>query len=246
MPEIDLPGCTPEPLMGYLKALGVFRLVAEQADPDATLCWRNGVAVLGSRFDRDGLAAFFRDEYRPTPIVGPWNGGSGFYDGGTQPLVAIETSTSARLADYRNTIAAVRPAGARRQAERRGQGGTPRPLPGDRAGRRGAVAGRLLRPRRGRPRLLPPARDRGQRRATGLHEQLLPAARRRGPVRTPRPHAATRKRIWTRHCSGTRHGGWSLSGRPRSGSSTPAGLAGRTGCRGTSRPGRGSTRGTSS
>ena len=109
MPEIDLPGCTPEPLMGYLKALGVFRLVAEQADPDATLCWRNGVAVLGSRFDRDGLAAFFRDEYRPTPIVGPWNGGSGFYDGGTQPLVAIETSTSARLADYRNTIAAVRP-----------------------------------------------------------------------------------------------------------------------------------------
>ena len=29
-----LSGCTPEPLMGYLKALGVFRLVSEQADPN--------------------------------------------------------------------------------------------------------------------------------------------------------------------------------------------------------------------
>ena len=25
---LPLPGCTPEPLMGYLKALGLFRLVA--------------------------------------------------------------------------------------------------------------------------------------------------------------------------------------------------------------------------
>ncbi len=28
MPDLPLPGCTPEPLMNYLKALGVFRLVA--------------------------------------------------------------------------------------------------------------------------------------------------------------------------------------------------------------------------
>src|SRR5262249_6754980 len=80
VPELPLPGCTPEPLMCYLTALGVFRLVAEQADPAATLCWKGGVAHLVSRRDRDGLIAFFLDEYKPTPILAPWNGGSGFFD----------------------------------------------------------------------------------------------------------------------------------------------------------------------
>ena len=55
MPEIALKGCTPEPLMSYLKTLGVFRLVAEQADPDARLYWSDGVAHLTSRFDRDRI-----------------------------------------------------------------------------------------------------------------------------------------------------------------------------------------------
>ena len=41
--------------MSYLKALGVFRLVAEQADPEARLSWAGGVAHLDSRFDRDEL-----------------------------------------------------------------------------------------------------------------------------------------------------------------------------------------------
>jgi len=84
MHDVSLPGCTPEPLMGYLKALGVFRLVSEQADPSATLCWKGGVACLTSKLDRDGLVTFFRDEYRPTPIVGPWGARSGFYPGSSE------------------------------------------------------------------------------------------------------------------------------------------------------------------
>jgi len=32
---IALTGCTAEPLMGYLKALGIMRLIAEQKDPGA-------------------------------------------------------------------------------------------------------------------------------------------------------------------------------------------------------------------
>ena len=67
MNEIALPGCTPEPLMSYLKALGVFRLVAEQADPSAKLSWAEGRAVLHTELDRDGLVRFFLEEYRPTP-----------------------------------------------------------------------------------------------------------------------------------------------------------------------------------
>lgn len=108
MNEIALPGCTPEPLMSYLKALGVFRLVAEQKDPTARLSWQNGTAVLHTALDRDGLARFFLDEYKPTPILAPWNGGSGFYGGGAEPLNAIAESDTARLTPYRETIACVR------------------------------------------------------------------------------------------------------------------------------------------
>ena len=108
MPEIALAGCTPEPLMSYLKALGVFRLVAEQADPDARLSWAGGVARLHSRLDRDELDEFFLEKYQPTPITAPWNGGSGFYGGGAEPLDAIAQSTAERLALYRETIARIR------------------------------------------------------------------------------------------------------------------------------------------
>ena len=76
---LPLRGCTPEPLMAYLKALGVFRLVAEQKDKEARAWWHNDTFMLRSTLDRDGLVEFFLEQYRPTPIVSPWNGGSGFY-----------------------------------------------------------------------------------------------------------------------------------------------------------------------
>ncbi len=108
MPEIVLAGCAPEPLMSYLKALGVFRLVAEQADPDAHLSWGGGAARLHSLFDRERLTEFFLERYRPTPIVAPWNGASGFYGGGAESLNRIAASTTDRLALYRETIAVLR------------------------------------------------------------------------------------------------------------------------------------------
>lgn len=111
MPDLRLQGCTPEPLMSYLKALGVFRLVAEDrelGDPNAQLFWRGGVAHLESRFTRDELMTFFLEGYSPTPIVAPWNGGSGFYGGGSEPLEAIARSRTNRLATYRDTITRIR------------------------------------------------------------------------------------------------------------------------------------------
>ena len=72
MPELRLEGCTPEPLISYLKALGVFRLVAEQADPEARLSWRGGSSVLSSHLDRGLLLKYVLEQYQPTPIVGPW------------------------------------------------------------------------------------------------------------------------------------------------------------------------------
>lgn len=106
--ELALAGCTPEPLMSYLKALGVFRLVAEQADPEATLSWRSGVAQLRSKLSRNELIAFFVEQYEPTPILTPWNGGSGFYGGSSESLERIVGSDVDRFRLYRETIRRIR------------------------------------------------------------------------------------------------------------------------------------------
>ena len=108
MNDLLLPGCTPEPLMNYLKALGVFRLVAEQVDPDASLAWINGTACLRTKLDRSTLIEFLLKQYRPTPILAPWNGGSGFYGGGSAPVELISASTTPRLQLYRDTIQLVK------------------------------------------------------------------------------------------------------------------------------------------
>ena len=62
--------------MAYLKALGIFRLVAEQVDGSARAWWENDTFFLHSTLDREDLPAFFLDEYRPTPVVSPWNSSS--------------------------------------------------------------------------------------------------------------------------------------------------------------------------
>ncbi len=115
MAELRLSGCTPEPLMNYLKALGVFRLVAEQADPSATMSWRGGVAYLHSTLDRDDLITFFTERYQPTPIVGPWGARSGFYPGssessarGALDSIVCAAATEPRLHSFGIAIQSVR------------------------------------------------------------------------------------------------------------------------------------------
>lgn len=109
MPEVTLTGCTPEPLMNYLKGLGVLRLVSEQADPEVRACWRNDVFVLRSKLDRDALTDFFINKYQPMPIVGPWAGGSGFFGKDNRKAVdALANATVVRCQPYREVIALVR------------------------------------------------------------------------------------------------------------------------------------------
>ncbi|MBL7964872.1 MAG: type I-U CRISPR-associated protein Csx17 [Flavobacteriales bacterium] len=79
MHEHLLTGCTPVPLAHYLKALGILRLVAEQKDPHACGRWRGEYFELRTSLSREELQRFFLEEYRPTPVLAPWNGGSGFY-----------------------------------------------------------------------------------------------------------------------------------------------------------------------
>lgn len=109
MHDLSLGGCRPEPLAHYLKALGILRLVSEQADRDARGFWSGDTFVLRTALGADDLVAFFAERYAPTPLVGPWNGGSGFYPGDKKAGIdAIADSSSERFAGYRATIAATR------------------------------------------------------------------------------------------------------------------------------------------
>lgn len=110
---IPLPGCTPEPLMQYLKALGVLRLVAEQADPAARGFWQGDIFFLETKLCQNDLCEFLLERYEPTPIVGPWGARSGFFEAaseksGREALQAIEASSLNRLHRFSATIRAVR------------------------------------------------------------------------------------------------------------------------------------------
>lgn len=103
--QVILRGCTTEPMAGYLKALAVFRLVSEQADPRARGWWAGNSFCLDSKFDEETLLQFFLDEYVPTPIVAPWHAKSGFgEDEATEGFQTIAESDSPRLLEYRQTI----------------------------------------------------------------------------------------------------------------------------------------------
>jgi len=116
MPVLKLRGCTPEPLGNYLKGLGVFRLIAEQADPLARAWWKDGVLCLHTRWSLDDVADFFvkgigeddKPIYSPTPIFAPWGGSPGFYaDGDENPkklIAMIRQSSQERLSASREAV----------------------------------------------------------------------------------------------------------------------------------------------
>lgn len=105
MNELVLDGCRPVPLAHYLKALAVLRLVSEQKDEKARGFWDRDRFVLRTNLSSEELEQFFLEEYRPTPIIAPWNGGSGFYHKDNKvALEAIARSSASRLASYRDAI----------------------------------------------------------------------------------------------------------------------------------------------
>jgi CRISPR-associated protein Csx17 len=105
MPSLILSGCASIPLAHYLKALGILRLVSEQKDASAKGRWHRDQFVLESSLDREGLLKFFLHEYRPTPVMAPWNGGSGFHPkDNSKALRAIVESKAERLHGYASAI----------------------------------------------------------------------------------------------------------------------------------------------
>lgn len=95
--------------MAYLKALGILRLVAEQKDQQASGWWSNEVFWLRSTLDKEALVKFFLEGYKPTPVVAPWAGGSGFFRGdNTVAKKALCNSREPRCKPYSETIQRVR------------------------------------------------------------------------------------------------------------------------------------------
>jgi CRISPR-associated protein Csx17 len=114
-----LKGCAPAPLANYLKALGILRLVGEQADPQARGWWDGERFCLLSKLSEQDLETFFLEKYEPTPIFNPWGGRSGYYAGLSKKkqdpekmagiaLKAVEQSTTSRLARFREAITIIR------------------------------------------------------------------------------------------------------------------------------------------
>lgn len=100
-----LPGCRPAPLASYLKAMGLVRILWEQKDPTVQGWWEDETFVIKTDLDQTGLVNFFCEEYAPTPIVSPWNGGSGFYPGDSKEAKdTIIGSPDKRFELYRKVI----------------------------------------------------------------------------------------------------------------------------------------------
>ena len=80
MPTLELRGCTPEPLGNYLKGLGVFRLIAEQADPQARAWWKDELLFFHTKLSKHEIIDFFLQGigeeklpiYSPTPNCAPF------------------------------------------------------------------------------------------------------------------------------------------------------------------------------
>ncbi|MCY2946357.1 MAG: type I-U CRISPR-associated protein Csx17 [Planctomycetota bacterium] len=104
MNRIELAGCRPDPLMSYLKALGILRILTSQKDPLARGAWVDGLFVLTSSLTKEEVLQFLLEEYQPTPITSPWNGGSGYYPTLAEILCQIRDSKSPRLEPFRQTI----------------------------------------------------------------------------------------------------------------------------------------------
>lgn len=113
-----LPGLRPEPLASYLGGLGLLRVLAEQADPQTSAWWTDDGLVVDTTVD--DIAGWLAERYVPTPILSPWNEGSGFGEKdktSRKILDDLAASNSPRLYGYRTVIPVARKIAAASRAQ---------------------------------------------------------------------------------------------------------------------------------
>ena len=111
MNEIKLGGCGTQTMMHYLKALGIFRVLYMQKNNHIKSVWKDDGFYIsaGDNISKGEIMDFFQKEYRPTPMITPWNGGSGFFKNkksakATKNLKFITDSKNPRLEEYQKVI----------------------------------------------------------------------------------------------------------------------------------------------
>lgn len=95
-------------LIGTLSALGLVRVVAEQADPAVRCSFIDGALKIESKVE--DIAGWLADEYVPTPVLSPWNEGSGFGTKDKEPrkaLAELLALPTARVDPFRRSFSAV-------------------------------------------------------------------------------------------------------------------------------------------
>jgi CRISPR-associated endonuclease/helicase Cas3 len=106
---LALTGCRAGTLIGYLKALGLLRVISRQIDPAARGRWSEDTFELLSTLDRGALVEFLLERYTPVPVVSPWNGGSGFFPkDNPRALQAIADADDRRLDPFCHAISQAR------------------------------------------------------------------------------------------------------------------------------------------
>lgn len=112
-----LAGIRPEPLASYLAGLGLIRLLGEQADHATTAYWDLGALVIETAIE--DIADWLANAYVPTPVLSPWNNGSGFGAKDVEPkktLAELRLHPSPRLVSFRDGIEAAAKAAASQEA----------------------------------------------------------------------------------------------------------------------------------
>ncbi|MGC8582002.1 MAG: type I-G CRISPR-associated protein Cas8g1/Csx17 [Thermoplasmata archaeon] len=102
--HIPLSGCTSIPLSDYLKALGTLRILYQK---DKKICgyWKDDMFYIKTSLNEAELLKFILEEYTPTPVIAPWNGGSGFSPKDQkEALNKIKNSNTPRLSKYKLVI----------------------------------------------------------------------------------------------------------------------------------------------
>jgi len=106
---LSVRGARADSLMGYLKALGLLRLIHEGLDPTVRAAWDDETLLLHTKFDRGTIECFFLDSYAPTPVLNPWNSGAGFDEKSRtktagKTLDRIGATVGERWRSYRESI----------------------------------------------------------------------------------------------------------------------------------------------
>jgi CRISPR-associated protein Csx17 len=111
MNTIKLRGCTTEPMINYLKSLGVFRIISKQVDGRSRALWTKGCLSLQADIDESSFTDFLLEDYGPSPLFGPWGAWSGFYDSEKKPKEALDSllaSEDERFLDFRESALTIR------------------------------------------------------------------------------------------------------------------------------------------